>query len=220
MFQSIIELNAGNSQAFGQNVERPVLDADRMKVLLLDYVLERYEPDIIVSEFSFLQGYRKADLVFSHSGVLTAFEIKSPRDKLTRLSTQIADYGSVFSFCYLVTTVVHIEQARRSLSDKVGLMLVNDGGITELRSPKENRRLSKRSLSQSIPAAGLRQLPDSPTEEQDLDRHLLAARFKTADLTDALNRSMLNRYGTRYRRFLMDRGRRTTLTDLYNLQSR
>lgn len=192
-----------------------MLNADRMKVLLIDYLLDRFELDILVSEFSFLQGYRKADIVTFGTDQISAFEIKSPRDKLTRLSNQMADYSSVFTYCYLVTTDCCIEKARQLVRPRVGLILISNDNVQVIRQPKENRRLSKQSLYHSIPS---NVFPHSNKKKACRAKSCIDS-ITTSSLQKAFYTSMISKYERQYRAFMLDRGNKTSLTDLYYLQS-
>ncbi len=65
----------------------------------------------------------KADVVILN-GTSTVYEIKSEYDSLDRLSSQIAAYSEIFDSINVITSIGHIENAKRILPSRVGLMLL------------------------------------------------------------------------------------------------
>lgn len=70
-------------------------------------------------------GTCKADVVVLN-GTATAYEIKSERDSLARLSNQVAAYGDVFAAVNVVTSPLHVEQVIRQIPDHVGVLVLSE----------------------------------------------------------------------------------------------
>jgi hypothetical protein len=64
----------------------------------------------IVHELGVCQGYSRID-VAAVNGKLWGFEIKSERDTLERLETQIGYYGRVFDYLTIVVADKHLDRA-------------------------------------------------------------------------------------------------------------
>lgn len=95
--------------------------------------------DVLVSEMCFYGRKNRADLVLAN-GTLTAFEIKSARDRMCRWAQQQKAYLSVFDKVWLCVHHRHLQKAHELISPNVGLMLSDDyGGIVVLREAKSNR---------------------------------------------------------------------------------
>ncbi|MBC3833475.1 sce7726 family protein [Undibacterium amnicola] len=77
----------------------------------------------MLSEFRI--GTSKADLVILN-GTSTVYEIKSERDNLRRLETQISAYRKVFARVNVITGINHIESLNKILPDDVGILLLNN----------------------------------------------------------------------------------------------
>lgn len=73
----------------------------------------------------FRVGQCKADVVILN-GTSTVFEIKSERDNLDRLHSQIVAYRKVFANVNVITGANHIGAVLRTLPTDVGVMLLND----------------------------------------------------------------------------------------------
>lgn len=94
--------------------------------------------DVLVPEMFFYGRKNRADLVLAN-GTLTAFEIKSARDRLCRWPQQQEAYLSVFDEVRLCIHHRHLQRACKMLKPAVGLMLSDDyGGIVVLQEPKKN----------------------------------------------------------------------------------
>lgn len=76
----------------------------------------------MLSEFR--AGACKADLVILN-GTATAYEIKSERDSLARLSRQISSYRKVFGAVNVITCNEHLEGVIAEVPEDVGLMLLS-----------------------------------------------------------------------------------------------
>lgn len=70
-------------------------------------------------------GSCKADVVILN-GTSTVYEIKSERDKLDRLETQIAEYRKVFAKVNIITGENHLQSVIHSTPNEVGVLLLND----------------------------------------------------------------------------------------------
>lgn len=71
----------------------------------------------------FRAGVCKADLVILN-GTATAYEIKSERDSLTRLSNQVANYKRVFAKVYVIASEGHISSVLETVPNDVGVMML------------------------------------------------------------------------------------------------
>lgn len=197
-----------------------MLDANQMKVRLIDFLLNNTESELIASEVSFYQGYRKADLVQLSDSAVTAYEIKSDKDNLVSLSEQMEDYLNTFSFCYLVVAEKHLESARKILPTKVGLIVISDQVVSLVRKPKENKRLSKHSLALALPSQKLLSITRELKVPSIYDRRAYVEKATPLEsLKEYFYKVLIDRYHGRYINFLSDRGERTSLSDLYYLQA-
>lgn len=81
-------------------------------------------PDtLVVEELGLCQGRARIDLA-TVSGILHGYEIKSPRDRLTRLASQAATYSRVLDRVTLVVGPRHMEAALRLIPRWWGVLLV------------------------------------------------------------------------------------------------
>jgi hypothetical protein len=69
----------------------------------------------------FRAGFSKADVVILN-GTSTVYEIKSDRDSLTRLATQIANYRKVFARVYVIAADQHVRSIVDTVPFEVGIL--------------------------------------------------------------------------------------------------
>lgn len=70
-------------------------------------------------------GTSKADVVV-FNGTSTAYEIKSERDSLARLRSQVLAYSQVFAAVNVVTSPSHVEHVLRQVPEEVGVLILTD----------------------------------------------------------------------------------------------
>lgn len=124
------------------------INANNIKTILIDYLLENYEIELIASEVPYLFGYRRADLVALMNNNMVAFEIKSELDSLTKLEAQINDYIDVFNKVYVILAEKFKNCAVISkIHKKVGIIYIaKNGKISIHRKAKEQRVLNPKKL--------------------------------------------------------------------------
>lgn len=111
--------------------------------IALENWVSTYQPhadeDVLVGEMCFLGKKRRADLVHAN-GKLSAYEIKSESDNLSRWPGQEEAYFKVFDHVWLCCHTRHIEKALVKSSDQTGILLIDDhSNIAVVRKPKINK---------------------------------------------------------------------------------
>jgi hypothetical protein len=110
------------------------------------------DTDLILQEF----GCNAARIdIAVVNGALHGFEIKSDRDSLDRLSTQVAEYGRVFDFVTLVVGRKLLDHAKAAVPEWWGITLATtatDSGVIlrRIRSPKGNPARDAVALAQML----------------------------------------------------------------------
>lgn len=79
-------------------------------------------------------GKCKADVVVLN-GTSTAYEIKSERDSLTRLTNQVKAYGEVFAAVNVVTSPSHVKQVFRQIPEWVGVLILSEKFTLQIERP-------------------------------------------------------------------------------------
>ena len=105
--------------------EAPIRDAD-VRPALRRYLQREQSANpnmLLIEELGLCQGQARIDLL-TVSGVLHGYEIKSNRDRLTRLASQAATYSRVLDRVTLVVCPRHFEAALQLVPKWWGVLLV------------------------------------------------------------------------------------------------
>ena len=107
----------------------PVVGEAQVRAALRAYLKQRQcaDPDtLVVEELGLCQGRVRIDLA-TVNGILHGYEIKSPRDRLTRLASQAEIYNRVLDRATLVVGPRHVESALQLIPKWWGVLLVRGG---------------------------------------------------------------------------------------------
>lgn len=92
-------------------------------------------------------GRCKADVVILN-GTATAYEVKSERDKLSRLSSQVEAYLKVFATVNVIAAENHVDAVLRTVSDSVGVMKLSKA--LQISTVREGRNEPSRTCPAAI----------------------------------------------------------------------
>jgi hypothetical protein len=129
------------------------------------------ESDVFIEELCFIDKARRADLVHAN-GKLTAFEIKSYADTLTRWEGQQAAYMACFDEVWLCCHSKHLVKALKTCLPHVGVLVVDDySGMAMIRKARPNKFQDKFHLTGFLWRNELDALANQhgvPTKSRDL----------------------------------------------------
>ncbi|XKM12692.1 sce7726 family protein [Orbaceae bacterium ac157xtp] len=111
-------------------------------------IYEYHDRDVLIDELCFFERKNRADLVYAN-GKLTAFEIKSKADTLTRWQSQCSAYLKVFDAVWLCCHNKHALKSIEVTPKDVGIIIVDDtkSGLAILRDAKINKSIDSYYLS-------------------------------------------------------------------------
>lgn len=204
-----------------------------IKARLIDFLLAREDittTNILVgSEIFFADGNRRADLI-TLKEYLSAYEIKSSRDNLTKLSRQIRSYQDCFDFVNVVTTKKHFGDVLDLLPRSVGILFCDESGdfdepFTWYRMPTKRIALKKTALTQLLTRHDLiKTVGKSSKDAARLSaielRKLACSKFSKSELRQIAHSALHERLRERWSIFLKHRGQVTHTDDLLLLASR
>lgn len=189
-----------------------------IKKLIVRYFLEKYENFVVGSEFSFQFGERRADLALLDDGHLTAFEIKSARDTISKLSYQIESYKKFFDFCFVVCEASNLAEVRSTISRDVGILLAESGGITHIRQSKQFKRHDKRVLSSALSVQKLSALSKGRNLRSKHDLCEYVSKKNTLESLRQLSRNDFNgRYAVTSKLLKQETTLHLTSDDIYTI---
>jgi len=118
-------------------------DLDVRKLLKITY-LERYLHDtnsLVMEEVAVHRGSSRIDIAV-FNGSIHGYEIKSDRDTLERLPSQISHYSKVFDYISVICGSKHTEKVSKILPDYYGIIEIqenkNNLGYEVIKKPSIN----------------------------------------------------------------------------------
>ena len=137
-------------------VKKDGIYAREIKAMLIDYFIKNdTNKSLFGNEIYFGSNKRCADLI-KINNYITAYEIKSEYDKLTNLQAQLSDYLEVFDFIYLVTTPKLYLTAKHIVSDRIGIILIDNSNILTIKKAKKIINQNKTELLDTVPISFLK----------------------------------------------------------------
>lgn len=198
----------------------------KIKAMLVDYLLADNQNNfrVIVDEFVFADGKRRADLA-TFGEEITAYEIKGDKDNLAKLDKQINDYVNCFSSTIVVCTKKHLKHCR-SLSSTVGIILVENDNVKQIRKPKTKKTVKNEFLVEHLDrnfivknfkqCLGLR---SGPTLIGINEMYKIVAKsINNKELFKIVVNYITHKYLAQYEIFIKERGPITTQDDLILLR--
>lgn len=134
-------------------IKKKCLDEYALKAKCIDFLLSNHQHDlddyVLINELQFADGRRRADLV-EVNGSMNVFEVKSDLDSLDRLPDQIQDYKNCFDTITIVTTDKHCRQIKEMVPKSVGIFLVREDSVTQVRKAYAYRTFNRYALASFI----------------------------------------------------------------------
>lgn len=141
---------------------------------LIDYLEKEFKFEFVAREVPFSSLKRRADLVAVDRkfGSTYGYEIKSDKDSLNRLNSQLEDYKLTFNYVYVVTTKKYVDVVK-NYGAWFGILLFDDEkGIHCLRKAR------KRALSNVINSRPLLKFSEDETNFNAQYINWLCARYE------------------------------------------
>jgi hypothetical protein len=198
-----------------------------IKSALIDRLFAKGEvcPDaVVISEMVVDSWSRRADVVLAN-GKLSAFEIKSDLDSLTRLPGQLETYRNFFERVVVVITPRFLKRVEEMAPDGVGIWVVEGDGHEGIREKRRARtfELSAEAAINLMTVTDLRRLlaANGVTGVRRATRReleILARNLTRKDLAAAARDSVKRRFRGHFKRFMTRRGSQGTKSALRALR--
>jgi hypothetical protein len=102
-----------------------LLDKD-IREIFIPYHQKRFPESKLLSEVRINDGLAIADLVSVGDKTSHCYEIKSDKDKISRVLEQAKSYDTVFNKISLITTINQYEKALETIPEYWGIVIVNN----------------------------------------------------------------------------------------------
>lgn len=191
------------------------LEEKIIKVSLIDYILDSYSHvDIIIPEFPYLLGNRRADIFAIIENKMIAFEIKSQNDNLLKLEEQVQDYLTTFNEVYLVLDMkFKNEKTLQNLDKRCGILFYMHNQLFFKRKAKTIKRLSKKNTVQFFTS-----IPQNKKFKSINEYRSFLLTKTTTELQNLALHDIKQKYNNSYYIFLEERGNKTSIEALENFR--
>lgn len=168
-----------------------------IKKVLVRHLLDKEPNAVLGAEVPFKYGSRRADIIAIQSDLsATAYEIKGAGDSAERLAYQVESYKEYFDFCYIVCEVDNLSQIRKNIGKEIGIMLVSESSISQIRKSKQFKRHDKESLASTVSTKMLKAVTGNRELRSKHDLGMELVSNKTLDFIRQLSRKELTqKYG-------------------------
>lgn len=197
-----------------------------IKIKLIDYVLKNCDMDntVIRTEFLFADSRRRADIALVGT-FLHAYEIKSERDNIDKLDSQIADYRNYFEAVHVLCHKKHIEKVRE-IDKTVGILVIDNDGISRIRTASIRKSIKSKYLIEYFNKEYVIKLCRKYNVKTsdlvgksivELQSRLLRL-MNNKEIRLEVTKYLLDKYESSYKSFLCERGNFTIEDDLLLLR--
>lgn len=196
------------------------IDANYIKTLLVDYLLDKKTIELIAIEVPYLYGSRRADLIAIINGKLVGFEIKSELDTLAKLIEQTNDYLDVFHEVYIVVANKFKKSPQlKKLPQNVGIMHISpEKKLNVQRKAKEKKCLKKEKVVYFLRKKDMiTQINCKENLSISELRKKILNQLNISEVTKLAIASLEDRYLHKYKLFCSDRGSYTIIEDLKSI---
>ncbi|OWR77683.1 sce7726 family protein [Porphyromonas gingivalis] len=187
-----------------------VRPADKIKLSVIDYLIENYPGIIIGNEVMYGTTKKVVDLIALYRGEIYAIEIKSENDNTRRLSEQLKEYARIFDYTIVFThpkhtsEVISLSKARISIFEVIGEKFVR-------RSPLKRNRPIKGEMIHSINASFLKKyVPSRKTRDtSDNIRAQISRKYQRDTIHRMLYDFLTLKLEERFELYIKERGEKS-----------
>lgn len=178
-------------------------NAEDIKLLSLDFIPMAFD-GVMMFEFPFLNGRRRADIICSNDKYLIAFEIKSDLDSLSTLQEQVDDYKKCFNSTYIICGEKHLQKIKSNKNIDAGIIFIKDKEFIILRKAKLRVRLDVRARLSMCELSFLKKL-SSKKNKSDIIDDILAGDMTIRNVDALITKHISSRISSIYKLYLNQR---------------
>ena len=183
------------------------------KAYCIDFYIKKYKCQLITSEFRYGISKLITDLVIITQRNTISIEIKTEKDDLRRLKSQIIEARKNFNLTIVFAASQYKHELLNELPDDVGITLLKNGHCEVLRIPKRNVPSDLEILA-SIPVVYLRSFFSIPNNLDSDKARSYVIRMYHKRVQECFRAFMNYRFAKNYNQFLSDRGEKTHIDDI------
>ena len=195
--------------------------ADEIKIIVIEYLIERYPGIIIGNEVMYGTSRKVVDLLVLYQGETYAIEIKSDKDNLRRLPEQLKEYSLIFDHTIVFTHSKYKEEVLSLVQQRVSVYEVLNGNINKVKSFNSANRTIKREMVYSVSSVFLRRfLPTAKKIDSDMIRMRIIRTYNKKEIHNIFYQFLEEKMVNGFKLFLHERNGRNSVDDLSLLSAR
>lgn len=195
--------------------------ADKIKVIIIEYLLKHYPDAIVGSEVMYGTSRKVVDLLALIDGETYAIEVKSEKDDIRLLPTQLENYSTIFDHTIICTHPKHSSKIQSICPPGITILEVIDDSICIRKCSSKRNRTTKQELLFSISASFIRKhLRYSSSLSSDQIRAKAMRQCTKQESRDLFYSFLEEKIRDRFLLVLKERTDRISIDDLSLLSSR
>lgn len=195
--------------------------ADEIKIIVIEYLIERYPGIIIGNEVMYGTSRKVVDLLVLYQGETYAIEIKSDKDNLRRLPEQLKEYSLIFDHTIVFTHSKYKKEVLSLVQQRVSVYEVLNGNINKVKGFNSANRTIKREMVYSVSSVFLRRfLPTAKKIDSDMIRMRIIRTYNKKEIHNIFYQFLEEKMVNGFKLFLHERNERNSVDDLSLLSAR
>lgn len=195
--------------------------ADEIKIIVIEYLIERYPGIIIGNEVMYGTSRKVVDLLVLYQGETYAIEIKSDKDNLRRLPEQLKEYSLIFDHTIVFTHSKYKKEVLSLVQQRVSVYEVLNGNINKVKNFNSANRTIKREMVYSVSSVFLRRfLPTAKKIDSDMIRMRIIRTYNKKEIHNIFYQFLEEKMVNGFKLFLHERNERNSVDDLSLLSAR
>ena len=195
--------------------------ADEIKIIVIEYLIERYPGIIIGNEVMYGTSRKVVDLLVLYQEETYAIEIKSDKDNLRRLPEQLKEYSLIFDHTIVFTHSKYKKEVLSLVQQRVSVYEVLNGNINKVKSFNSANRTIKREMVYSVSSVFLRRfLPTAKKIDSDMIRMRIIRTYNKKEIHNIFYQFLEEKMVNGFKLFLHERNERNSVDDLSLLSAR
>ena len=187
-----------------------VRPSDKIKLSVIDYLIEKYPGIIIGSEVMYGTTKKVVDLLALYERETYAIEIKSERDDIRRLSEQLKEYSLIFDYTIVFTHPKHTSEVVSLSKSKVSIFEIVEDEIV-MKTPLKQNTPTKNEMIHSINTSFLKRYvsTDRMRDTSHNIRVWICRKYKRDIIHQILYEFLEQKLEERFSLYLKERGERS-----------
>lgn len=186
--------------------------ANKIKCITIDYLINTYNNITIGNEIMYGTYRKVVDLLMIYNNHTYAIEIKSEKDNINRLESQINEYSKIFDYIIIICTEKHYEKIETIITKNIGVIIVKKNLLSKKRKATLCKKKDKKEILFTIPAQYLNKVTNLNYSADILIQTISKRSIKK--INEIFYSYLLNKLTNSYNNFLSQKGKYTIEEDL------